>query len=235
MMKRWISFLLALVLMGCVFAAAEDAPDEDDSNPVPLEVTEEEDDSNPIPVDMMEDEDLEVDEEINQGRILQYGDHGDDVLALQTRLKDLQYYSGNLSGRYREGTRKAVETFQADFGLDQTGVATESVQRLLFSADAKQSDERVFPYKLYVDVSDQRVYVYKWNGESYEENVKTFVCSTGTKATPTILGTYSCDGKAGEWYYFQKYNCWARYAFRIQGGYLFHSVTFSSQNSLISR
>ncbi len=133
MMKRWISFLLALVLMGCVFAAAEDAPDEDDSNPVPLEVTEEEDDSNPIPVDMMEDEDLEVDEEINQGRILQYGDHGDDVLALQTRLKDLQYYSGNLSGRYREGTRKAVETFQADFGLDQTGVADLRTLSILFS------------------------------------------------------------------------------------------------------
>ena len=138
-MKRLISFLLALILMGCVFAAAEDADDGDDSNPVPLEaeeteeVEEDADDSNPIPVDMMEDEDLEVEEEINQGRILQYGDNGDDVLALQTRLKDLQYYNGNLSGRFREGTRKAVETFQEDFGLDQTGVADLRTLSILFS------------------------------------------------------------------------------------------------------
>ena len=131
-MKRLISFLLALALAGCVFAMAEDAADGDDSNPVPLDA-EEGDDSNPIPVDMMEDEELEVNEEINQGRILQYGDHGDDVLALQTRLKDLQYYTGNLSGRYREGTRKAVETFQADFGLDQTGVADLRTLSILFS------------------------------------------------------------------------------------------------------
>ena len=54
--KRLISFLLALILMGCVFAAAEDADEGDDSNPVLLEAEEEEDDSNPIPVDMMEDE-----------------------------------------------------------------------------------------------------------------------------------------------------------------------------------
>ena len=132
-MKRLISCLLALSLMGCVFAAAEDEADGDDSNPVPLETQEEEDDSNPIPVDMMEDEDTEIEEEINQGRILQYGDDGDDVLALQTRLKDLKYYTGNLSGRYREGTRKAVETFQADFGLDQTGVADLRTLSILFS------------------------------------------------------------------------------------------------------
>ena len=159
---------------------------------------------------------------------------GREVERLQTRLGQLGYLyiaEGGVDGYFGQLTEGALRYFQRRNGLDQTGVATESVQRLLFSADAKQSDERVFPYKLYVDVSDQRVYVYKWNGESYEENVKTFVCSTGTKATPTILGTYSCDGKAGEWYYFQKYNCWARYAFRIQGGYLFHSVTFSSQNS----
>ena len=64
-MKRLISFLLALTLLGCVFAAAEDEADGDDSNPVPLEAAEEEDDSNPIPVDMMEDEELEIEEEIN--------------------------------------------------------------------------------------------------------------------------------------------------------------------------
>ena len=131
-MKRLLTLLLALILLfsACAFAEMED--DGDDSNPVPVEA-DDGDDSNPQPVDMMEDDELEVQEEILQGRVLQFGDEGDDVLALQTRLKDLKYYTGNLSGRYREGTRKAVETFQADFELDQTGIADLRTLSILFS------------------------------------------------------------------------------------------------------
>ena len=128
-MKRVLSFLMILLLVfsACAFAEQNDS---DAPEAVPME---EGDDSNPVPVDMMEDEELENEEEILQGRILQYGDEGDDVLALQTRLKDLKYYTGNLSGRFREGTRKAVETFQADFDLDQTGVADLRTLSILFS------------------------------------------------------------------------------------------------------
>ena len=128
-MKRVLSFLMILMLIFSVCALAE-TDDSGENETVPME---EGDDSNPVPVDMMEDEETEIVEEILQGRILQYGDEGDDVLALQTRLKDLKYYTGNLSGRFREGTRKAVETFQADFDLDQTGVADLRTFSILFS------------------------------------------------------------------------------------------------------
>ena len=76
----------------------------------------------------------ELEEEILEGRPLQYGDEGEDVLELQTRLADLKYYTGNLSGRYREGTREAVKDFQADFDLDETGIADVLTQSVLFSA-----------------------------------------------------------------------------------------------------
>ena len=81
-MKRVLSFLMILLLVfsACAFAEQNDS---DTPEAVPME---EGDDSNPVPVDMMEDEELENEEEILQGRILQYGDEGDDVLALQTRL-----------------------------------------------------------------------------------------------------------------------------------------------------
>ena len=131
-MKRFLTLLAALILLfsACAFSAAED--EGDDSNPMPIE-GEEGDDSNPQPVDMMEDEELDTEEGILKGRVLQFGDDGEDVTALQTRLKELKYYTGNLSGRYREGTRKAVETFQADFDLDQTGVADLRTLSILFS------------------------------------------------------------------------------------------------------
>ena len=144
-MKRVLSFLLTLCLVfsACVFAGATEADDyftpapegfgeTEESEDVPPD-GEEGDDSNPEPVDMMEDEDLDAGEQVTQGRILQYGDEGDDVLALQTRLKELKYYTGNLSGRFREGTQKAVKDFQSDFDLDQTGVADLRTLSILFS------------------------------------------------------------------------------------------------------
>jgi Putative peptidoglycan-binding domain-containing protein len=116
LMRRLTAFLMVMVLAFSAFAIAE---------------TEEGDDSNPVPVDMMDDETEE--EESYTGSILQYGDEGDEVLALQTRLKELKYYGGDLSGRFREGTQKAVENFQEDFDLDRTGVADMRTLSILFS------------------------------------------------------------------------------------------------------
>ena len=131
-MKRILSFLMIMILLFSAYAVAETA-EINDAETVPAEA--DGDDSNPVPVDMMEEEELEIEEEENipHGRALQYGDEGDDVLALQTRLKDLKYYTGNLSGRFKEGTRKAVETFQDDFDLEQTGVADLRTLSILFS------------------------------------------------------------------------------------------------------
>ena len=101
--------------------------------------------------------------------------------------------------------------------------------RQLFSAAALPSEEYVFPYKIIVDIGDQRVYVGKWNGSSYKDLVKKFKCSTGKDHTPTPTGTYQAGGRAGgEWYYFKDFNCYAKWATRIVGGILFHSVTYNS-------
>ncbi len=140
-MKRVMIFLLVLCLILSVCAFAE-TTESGEAAPVPAEAEasddqtadgDEGDDSNPEPVDMMEDVELDEEEQIFQGRVLSFGDEGDDVLALQTRLTELKYYTGNLSGRFREGTRKAVEEFQADFDLDQTGVADLRTLSILFS------------------------------------------------------------------------------------------------------
>ena len=57
-------------------------------------------------------EDSELEESVETARELKFGDEGDDVSELQQRLTDLCYYTGNISGRYREGTRAAVKEFQ---------------------------------------------------------------------------------------------------------------------------
>ena len=125
-MKRFGSLMLAALLLVSVPTGR--------SETVPLDEFEEENAGNPSGTDtenLPEEEELE--EEILEGRALQYGDEGEDVLELQTRLQDLKYYTGNLSGRYREGTREAVRSFQADFDLEETGIADVLTQSVLYS------------------------------------------------------------------------------------------------------
>ena len=85
-------------------------------------------------------------EDVVEARELEFGHEGDDVSELQQRLTDLHYYTGNISGRFREGTRAAIREFQEDFGLEVTGVADNETQVLLYSDDAPMTAEaRITP------------------------------------------------------------------------------------------
>ena len=69
-------------------------------------------------------------------RALRRGDYGNDVKALQTRLKELGYYSGNVSGDFKDGTYAAVGSFQFKSGLDVTYEADITTQEALFADTA---------------------------------------------------------------------------------------------------
>ena len=87
---------------------------------------------------------------------------------------------------------------------------------MLFSPDAIESEEYVFPYKLVVDLSDRRTYVYRWTGDGYNERIDTFKCCVGAPKTPTPQGTFQGAGQAGgRWYYFKDFNCYAQYALSL--------------------
>ncbi len=161
-------------------------------------------------------------------QVVRNGDSGDEVMRVQKRLKALKYlYTAD--GSFGSMTENALKYFQRKNGLTETGIADQDTQMQLFSAAALPSEEYVFPYKIIVDIGDQRVYVGKWNGSSYKDLVKKFKCSTGKDHTPTPTGTYQAGGRAGgEWYYFKDFNCYAKWATRIVGGILFHSVTYNS-------
>lgn len=160
------------------------------------------------------------------------GSKGGEVARLQRRLASLWYLNttSDIDGQFGGGTANAVSYFQKRNSLTQTGVADKATQLALFSAEAKKSDRPANLYKLKISVDKQRVYAYKWVNGDYTELVRTMVCSTGTKDNPTPYGTFSAAGAAGRWYYFKKFDCWAQYAYRISGPYLFHSVLYSAKD-----
>ena len=162
---------------------------------------------------------------------VQRGASGLNVRRIQTRLKALGYLSQTPDGVYGDNTERAVAYFQKKNGLFISGVATDETQSVLFSASAERSDKYVMPYKLVVDVSDQRVYAYSWSGGEFSNLVREMTCSTGKKDTPTPLGTFTATtGRGARWHYFKKFECWAQYAWYIEGDILFHSVLYSEKD-----
>lgn len=161
------------------------------------------------------------------------GSGGRDVVRLQRRLNCLEYYYGGLDGQFGSGTASAVTAFQRRNDLPETGVADQATMTALFNENAKKA---LKPYVLKVSVSDQRVYAYApdRNGE-YTDLVRTMKCSTGRKSTPTPKGTFTDTGPGARWHYFKKFNCWAQYAFYIQGDILFHSVLYNKKNGPVTQ
>ena len=162
------------------------------------------------------------------------GSRGRDVVRLQRRLGMLEYYYGSLDGDYGSGTAKAVSDFQRRHGLAQTGSANVETLKTLFDEHAKKA---LKPYVLKVSVSDQRVYAYAYdaNGE-YTELVRTMVCSTGRKGSPTPTGTFQDGtGPGARWHYFEKFTCWAQYAYYIQGDIMFHSVLYNQKEGRVTQ
>ena len=161
---------------------------------------------------------------------LKYGAERGDIRRLQTRLVGKNYLPGGIDGQYGANTKAAVRYFQRENKLKETGVADEETQLRLFSEDCKAAQRPSHRYRVEINVSRQKVYVYEWYYGAYSKLVKTMTCTTGAVDTPTPLGSYRMGGPCGRWYYFKKFDCWAQYASRIVGGILFHSVLYSEKN-----
>ena len=65
-------------------------------------------------------------------RNLSRGAKGEDVFWLQSRLAELGYYTGTITGGYYGGTQSAVKAYQRDNGLAADGVAGAKTQGKLY-------------------------------------------------------------------------------------------------------
>ncbi len=74
------------------------------------------------------------------GETLQFGSEGDEVKALQTRLKALGFLSGKADGDFGEATKAAVIAFQTANGLKADGRAGNSTLNKIYSENAKDAD-----------------------------------------------------------------------------------------------
>ena len=68
--------------------------------------------------------------------LLRPGSIGPEVVTLQSKLKDLGFYTGELDGQFGNGTKAALVLFQEQHGLEPDGLAGEETLNLINSSAA---------------------------------------------------------------------------------------------------
>lgn len=159
---------------------------------------------------------------------LKKDDWTEEVRRVQRRLYALEYVYTKADAIYGSKTEEAVKAFQKRNGLEETGKCDRETIALMFSDNCRKG---LMKYLIKISVDKQKVYVYTYDAnDEYTELVRTMTCSTGKKATPTPLGTFTNTGRGARWHYFKKFNTWAQYAWYIDGDIMFHSVLFNSDD-----
>ncbi len=166
------------------------------------------------------------------------GSTGTLVKQLQTRLTELGYYSGPISGNFLGKTMTAVKTLQKQNGVTVDGIVGEVTWNLIFNdasvvlpdATPKPTPTPTpVPYAITVDVANQVTTVYGLdeNGD-HTVIVRQMLCSTGTKSNPSDPGDWVLTGRKAKWCYFPKWGGHARYWTRINSSIAFHSVIYNA-------
>ncbi len=187
--------------------------------------------------DMVIAGDGEVMEEVAFENRLRRGAKGENVKKVQTRLKELGFFDGPISGNYMNQTMAAVEAFQLHNGLYADGITGEDTWNMLFNSadvvDAQATPKPTpvptpIPYAITVDVNNQVTTVYGRDDKGeYTIPVKQMICSTGLKATPSDVGEWVLPGRHARWCYFPAWGSHAQYWTKINDSIAFHSVTYS--------
>lgn len=151
-----------------------------------------------------------------------------DVKRIQRRLHTLFYIDKfSIDGKFADGARDALSEFQSTNGLPATGEADAATLEKLFSADALS---KRLPYRVEISLDDQRIYVYELNEANEYEQTHEFKCSTGL-GNSTPRGIFLDAYPANTWHYFEKFNCWAKYSFEVEGNIMIHSVLFDDNDT----
>jgi len=130
---------------------------------------------------------------------LRYGDTGEAVKALQRRLKELGYFTGNIGGNYLTLTQSAVEAYQRANGLTVDGVATSALQQRLFEAPAATARASEAPQPTTKPTTETTAYV-RLGSDTARLNIRR-----SPSTSSDILGTLASGaavtvtGVSGDW------------------------------------
>ena len=175
-------------------------------------------------------------------KTLKRGSSGPLVKTVQSRLTELGYYSGKITGNYMDQTKAAMIDFQTQNGLTADGVLDEKTWNALFNTPdvvlpgdtpRPTATPEPVPFYIVVDVTNQVVHVYGRDAQGdYTVVVREMLCSTGTTANPSPVGDWVLNGRKARWCKFPKWGDYAQWWTRINSDVAFHSVIYNTVSTM---
>ncbi len=173
---------------------------------------------------------------------LKRGSSGENVTLLQAKLFELGYYMDEITGTYSNETREAVIAFQKTNSLPADGVTGEKTWNMVFNnqetleagATPRPTPAPTpVPYAITVDVTNQVVTAYGLDeNNQYTKVVRQMICSTGTRATPSDIGSWKLGSGRSRFPLFPKFGVYVQYWLPIVNGIGFHSVIYNTKNTM---
>lgn len=143
---------------------------------------------------------------ISSNALSKQGSRGDEVTAIQTKLRESGYYNGKIDGIFGSGTKNALISFQKDNGLTDDGIAgSKTLQALGITADSGNGEFTQSEIALLA-----RIISAESRGEPYEGQVAVGAVILNRIAHPSFPntlagviyqpGAFSCldDGQVNE-------------------------------------
>lgn len=143
---------------------------------------------------------------VSSNALSKQGSRGDEVTAIQMKLRESGYYSGKIDGIFGSGTKNALISFQKDNGLTADGIAgTKTLQALGITADSGNGEFTQSEIALLA-----RIISAESRGEPYEGQVAVGAVILNRIAHPSFPntlagviyqpGAFSCldDGQVNE-------------------------------------
>lgn len=143
---------------------------------------------------------------VSSNALSKQGSRGDEVTAIQTKLRESGYYSGKIDGVFGSGTKNALISFQMDNGLTADGIAgSKTLQALGITADSGNGEFTQSEIALLA-----RIISAESRGEPYEGQVAVGAVILNRIAHPSFPntlagviyqpGAFSCldDGQVNE-------------------------------------
>ena len=143
---------------------------------------------------------------VSSNALSKQGSRGDEVSAIQTKLRESGYYNGKIDGIFGSGTKNALISFQKDNGLTADGIAgSKTLQALGITADSGNGEFTQSEIALLA-----RIISAESRGEPYEGQVAVGAVILNRIAHPSFPntlagviyqpGAFSCldDGQVNE-------------------------------------
>ena len=121
---------------------------------------------------------------------------GEDVLYLQQLLKEMNYYSGPVEGKYTAATRSSVVTFQRKYDLAPDGIVGPNTWNVLCHQTQQISTQN--PLKL--PAGERSIVI-----NLYSRRLVLYVNGKPLKSYPVTIGSPDTKSPVGEWIIKNKY------------------------------